>query len=216
MRMQKYRCDDHSRRGDRQAMKVRRAHKWWLPHFQFKTVKAEWEKRKQRGWEIILLTPPPPSFPRKYAPAVCKPSQGHRRTIFTLLRNTTTVIIGFMTFGVRHERDSDKAGGGGGGRKFWPLSFKRENSKWGCQSRFCVSNAGTRDFRNDVPLHFATIVLRSGSCGTALCEGVTPAASIFSVPLMRHFTVLRVWNETTTSLRLRLFYKSHLNLKNNN
>ena len=49
-----------------------------------------------------------------------------------LLRNTTAVVIitlGFMTFGLWHERDSGKAGDGWGGAERFGDFLKRESSK---------------------------------------------------------------------------------------
>ena len=56
-----------------------------------------------------------------------------------LMRNTTAVVIitlGFMTFGVWHERDSGKAGGGG--RNLVTFSNERAQN-WGVRPHFvCI------------------------------------------------------------------------------
>ena len=52
--------------------------------------------------------------------------------------------------------------------------------------------------------------------GTELTFGRDPGARVFfPVPQLRQLAVLRVWNKTTTFLRLGLFSKSHLNLIKN-
>ena len=103
---------------------------------------------------VMIIFPPWPvnhtweayQPPGRYAPAVCGPwltGQGHQKVVYfnyaVAYYTTATVIImlGFMTFGVWHERDSGK---GGGGRQNILTAFSNERAqKWGAKPNFVLN-----------------------------------------------------------------------------